>query len=243
VFVGQDSVSPERLTKYVQAGGNVYVMSGTGYGVADMSWNAFLEAFGLTLSSTNSIIGVIPIMSSHPLFAGVYSLLFVAGNSVAVNATYSGGEVVAWQGSEGLFGTFTAITLPMAIRTAACEDDVTLRLGSKGTLNVTLYGNAEAGSEGVDISSVRLLDVKPLTGRGSGVLGVVTPLVCLATLDGFAGEPLRFDEHKVSRAIREGLGGTVVDGETVLVTLSGRLKPEHGGTAIRAHDTVILRTR
>src|SRR5947207_2905453 len=41
VFVGQNSVSAQRLTDYVNGGGNVYVMSGTGYGVADTNWNAF----------------------------------------------------------------------------------------------------------------------------------------------------------------------------------------------------------
>ena len=241
VFVGQDSFLTGRLADYVNAGGNVYVMSGTGYGYADVQWNDFLKAFGLRFSSrTNSLAGVTPIQSSHPLFAGVRSLLFIAGNSVEVDPTYSGGAVVASAGSNGLFGTFTAITLPMLIRTALCEDDVTLRRSSSGTLNVTVYGSAEADSSSIDDTSLRLLDVQPNGGLLSGVLNGVQPLLCLDVLDGFSGDQQSFDAGSVAASVWRDRSTSIVDGQVVMLTLSGRLK---GGAAIRAHDTVTLRTR
>lgn len=243
VFVGQTSVSAHRLTDYVNAGGHVYVVSGTGYGGADTSWNTFLAGFGLQVASrTSSRAGVVPIHSSHPLFDGVAGLLVAAINPVSVFGDYPGSEVIASAGSDGLFGVFTAVTLPLAIRTAACGDDVKLRRVSTGTLNAAVYGTVDVSSTHIDLASVRLLDVRPLSSRIKGPRATVTPVVCVDRLDGFEGEPLRFDSHSLSHSIWSDLGNTVVDGEVVVLTLSGRLKPEHGGGAIRAHDTVILRT-
>ena len=237
VFVGQDSFLTDRLGDYVNAGGNVYVMSGTGYGYADIQWNNFLRAFGLSFASrTNSLNGVTAIQSTHPLLAGVRSLLFIAGNSVEVDPTYSGGAIVAAAGSNGLFGTFTAITLPMMIRSSLCDDDVTLRRSSSGTLNVTVYGSAEADSSSIDNTSLRLLDVQP----DSGLLNGIQPLLCLDVLDGFSGDQQSFDAGSVATSVWRDRGASIVDGQVVMLTLSGRLK---GGAAIRAHDTVTLRTR
>jgi hypothetical protein len=244
VFVGQNSFVADRLTDYVNAGGNVYVISGTGYGVADTQWNSFLKTFGLRFASRyNSVSGVTPIQSSHPLFAGVRSLLVIIGNSVEVDPTYSGGAIVATAGSNGLFGTFTAITLPMAIRSALCDDDVSLRRDSSGTLNVTVYGSDEAASSSIDDSSLRLLDVQANGGLLTGLLNAVQPLLCLDVLDGFAGDQQAFDAGNVAGSIWRDRGSSIVDGQVVLLTLSGRLKAQQGGTAIRAHDTVTLRTR
>jgi len=243
VFVGQNSVDTHRLTEYVNGGGNVYVMSGTGYGVADTNWNAFLAAFGLSLASkSNSLNGVTAISSSHPLFAGVHSLLFIAGNSVAVSGTYPGGAIVASAGTTGLFGVFSAITLPLAMRSSTCGDNVSLRRTSSGQLSVTVYGTAEVDSDSIDLSSLRLLDVRPNTGLVSGLLGTLSNVLCLDILDGHHGEQLQFDAQKLATTIWRELGNSVDDGEVVIVTLSGRLKPQYGGAAIRAHDTVILRT-
>jgi hypothetical protein len=244
VFVGQNTVSTYRLTEYVNGGGNVYVMSGTGYGVADTNWNAFLGAFGLALASkSNSLSGVTAISSPHPLFAGVQSLLFIAGNSVTVAGTYPGGEIVASAGTSGLFGVFRAITLPLEIRSSTCADDVSLRRTSSGQLSVTVYGNDDVDSDSIDLSTVRLLDVRPNTGLISGLLGTVSNVLCLDILDGHHGEQMQFDTQKLATTIWRELGSSVQDGEVVIVTLSGRLKSSAGGTAIRAHDTVILRTR
>jgi hypothetical protein len=244
VFVGQnpDAVQAARLINYVSRGGNVYVMSGTGHGNADTRWNSFLRAFGLRFSSrTNGLTDVTPITSSHPLFEGVRSLLFITGNDVEVDTTYSGGAVVASVGNVGVFGLFTAITLPMAIRSDTCRDDVNLRYRSGENLNVTVYGSTEASGPGVDPASVRLLDVAPNGGLVAGLVNRVRPLACSSILNGFSGEQLTFDSQSVASTVwREG-SNYVTDGDVVLLTLSGRLKPAHGGTAFRAYDAVSLR--
>ena len=245
VFVGQDAVSARRLTDYVNAGGGVYVMSGTGYGVADSNWNAFLLSFGLQLAvQSNNLEGVTAIHSTHPLFEGVHSLLFIAGNSVSVASAYPGGTVLVSEGGHGLFGVFTATEVPISIRTAGCDDSVSLRRDSSGTLKVTIYGSEDVSAASVDQATVRLLDVRPTAPKlVGGLLSAVTSVLCLTPGDGHADEQLEFDAQKVATTIWRELGDTVVDGEVVIVTLSGRLKAAHGGGAIRGHDTIILRTR
>jgi hypothetical protein len=245
VFVGQDAVSARRLTDYVNAGGGVYVMSGTGYGVADSNWNAFLVSFGLKLAvQSNAIEGVTAIQSSHPLFQNVDSLLSIAGNSVSVSSTYPGGAVIASEGGHGLFGVFTATEVPISVRSAGCDDSVTLRRDSTGQLKVTIYGTKGVKVSSIDQATVRLLDVRPASPTlVGGLLSTVTSLLCPTPYDGLADEQLEFDAQKVATTIWRELGNTVVDGEVVIVTLSGRLKSTYGGGAIRGHDTLILRTR
>jgi hypothetical protein len=245
VFVGQNSLNARRLTDYVNAGGGVYVMSGTGFGVADSNWNAFLGSFGLKLAvQSNNLNGVTAIHSSHPLFEDVTSLLSIAGNSVSVVSAYPGGAVLVSEGSHGLFGVFTATTVPISIKPAGCSDTASVRRDSSGKLYVTIHGTDDVSSGSVDLETVKLLDVRPsapdLVG---GLLKVVASVVCLDLLDGFEDAHVEFDAQKLATTIWRELGNTVVDGEAVIVTLSGRLKSQHGGGAIRGHDTVILRTR
>ncbi len=63
------------LIQYVEGGGNVYLMCGTGVGggVNEAArWNSFLNHFGLSLAETyNGIIEDIGTSSSHPIFAKV----------------------------------------------------------------------------------------------------------------------------------------------------------------------------
>lgn len=81
VFLGVTPAGNGVLTDYVNAGGNVYVMSG---GNADdpPMWNHFLETFGLAFGDQNSFVGDIPIGSSHALFAGVDHLYNINGTSI-----------------------------------------------------------------------------------------------------------------------------------------------------------------
>jgi hypothetical protein len=163
---------------------------------------------------------------------------------VSVSSAYPGGAVVVSQGAHGLFGVFTATEVPVSIRTAACNDNVTLRRDSTGALKVTIYGTQAVSASSIDPASVRLLDVRPSTPNLiGGLVSTVTSVLCLTPGDGIADEQLQFDAQNVATTIWRELGNTVVDGETVIVTLSGRLKAAHGGAAIRGHDTLILRTR
>ncbi|BAY25488.1 hypothetical protein NIES2100_52940 [Calothrix sp. NIES-2100] len=86
IFVAGNAVDNKVLIEYVNAGGNVYLMAGTGVGGSQQEaerWNTFLNAFGLKLlGQYNGISGKQAVNSSHPIFAGVKSLYHNNGNSI-----------------------------------------------------------------------------------------------------------------------------------------------------------------
>ena len=86
VFLGGNAVDQQVLIDYVNAGGNVYVMAGTGWGGAAgeaANWNTFLAEFGLQFQPYyNGIGGVFPTNSSHPVFDNVSHLYSNNGNSI-----------------------------------------------------------------------------------------------------------------------------------------------------------------
>ena len=88
VFVGGAPYPDNNvLIDYVNAGGNVYVMAGTGNGgsaAEAAAWNTFLMAFGLEYVGTsyNGVGGNQSISSSHPIFAGVTQLYQNNGNTI-----------------------------------------------------------------------------------------------------------------------------------------------------------------
>lgn len=101
------------LVDYINAGGNVYVMGGTGNGGAAAEaagWNALLNTFGLSFASTyNGISGVLAPTSGHPLFDGVAGLYYDHGNSVSdLDLLDPSGGVLESSGDQGLFGLATA---------------------------------------------------------------------------------------------------------------------------------------
>ncbi len=113
VFLGGVAVDNNVLISYVNAGGKVYVMGGTGIGgpAAEAAlWNAFLNNFGLNYVGTayNLIKGVIPPTSGHPIFAGVTDMYHDNGNTVTeLNASdpktdiFDGGMFGVYDGSVG----------------------------------------------------------------------------------------------------------------------------------------------
>jgi hypothetical protein len=86
IFVGGTPIDNEVLVNYVESGGNVYLVGGTGGNAqaeADQ-WNPFLNFFGFRFGSVyNGIIETKNINSVHPLFTGVTELWFSSGNSVS----------------------------------------------------------------------------------------------------------------------------------------------------------------
>lgn len=87
VFVGGFAADTSALTDYVNGGGNVYVMAGSGaFGDASAeatAWDPFLLNFGLTLSPVfNDIVGDISIDNPHPVTGGVSSLAYQNGQSI-----------------------------------------------------------------------------------------------------------------------------------------------------------------
>ena len=99
------------LIQYVQNGGNVYLMGGTG--VVDAAseasfWNPFLNAFGLSFAPVyNGIIGNIPINSPHPIFAGVSQLYQAFGNSITdLQPANPNNEVLVFSQGQGLYAVY-----------------------------------------------------------------------------------------------------------------------------------------
>ena len=103
VFLGGNVVNQQVLIDYVNAGGNVYIMAGTGWGgpaAEAAQWNTFLGEFGLQfLPKYNGIGDVFPTISTHPVFDGVGSLYSNNGNTiVATNPPYPDTEIIMQPG-------------------------------------------------------------------------------------------------------------------------------------------------
>jgi hypothetical protein len=122
VFLAGDAADNNVLINYVNAGGNVYVAGGTGWGGADgeaANWNTFLNYFGLGFVGTsyNGVGGDIAINSTHPIFNGVDHLYQDNGNSVVrLSLTDPNTAIPVTQGGEGLYGVYAApVPLPAAV--------------------------------------------------------------------------------------------------------------------------------
>ena len=99
------------LIQYVQNGGNVYLMGGTGVGGAASEagfWNPFLNAFGLSFAPVyNDISDNIPIISSHPIFRDVYKLYQDNGNSITdLQPANPNNEVLVFSQGQGLYAVY-----------------------------------------------------------------------------------------------------------------------------------------
>jgi hypothetical protein len=122
IFVGGDAADNQVLIEYVKAGGNVYIMAGTGWGGAQGEadhWNPFLNAFGFKLlGEYNDVRGNQPINYSHPILAGVKELYQQSTNPI-VNLDGASGKnqlILTRSNGQGLIATFegtsgTAVTL------------------------------------------------------------------------------------------------------------------------------------
>jgi len=123
VFLAGDAADNNVLIQYVNAGGNVYLAGGTGWGGADgeaAQWNTFLNAFGLGFVGTysndyNGVGGSIPISSPHPIFFGVNSLYQDNGSHVVQLNPADPHTYILTLNGEGLYATYAApVPLPAA---------------------------------------------------------------------------------------------------------------------------------
>ncbi|MDB9435378.1 Calx-beta domain-containing protein, partial [Dolichospermum lemmermannii CS-548] len=139
VFLGGLSVDNQVLIDYVNSGGNVYLMAGTGSfgsstGEAN-AWKDFLNNFGLSFANQwNSISGSIPINSlSHPIFANIDRLYQNNGNTIIdLNSNDNQGVLIAKSNDgQGLYAIyeshFQANTIPI-VNDSQFEADETVNL-------------------------------------------------------------------------------------------------------------------
>jgi len=99
------------LIDYVNAGGGVYLMGGTGVGGAATEaarWNGFLAAFGLAFDTTYNLVGGTPltVSSTHPIFDGVAQLYYNNGNTVLDVGNDNSAIVLTDVRQRGLFGVY-----------------------------------------------------------------------------------------------------------------------------------------
>jgi len=157
--------------------------------------------------------------------------------SATVTATDEAGGVAI----DSCSGTFSiAMCVPADIRPMSCPNP--LNLMDKGLLPVALLGTPEFDVTTIDPATIQLEGVAPI--RWS-VEDVTAPYIgdadadCMSCTingeDGFADLTLKFAAPEVIAAL-----GDVSDGECLVVTLTGNLKAEFGGTPILAHDVLLI---
>lgn len=118
VFLSGDAADNSVLINYVNAGGNVYLAGGTGWGGSANEaarWNTFLNEFGLGFGTYyNGIQGNIAIDNDHEIFAGVDHLYQNNGNTTLdIVANDSLAQVLVELNGQGLYAVYDNTTAPV----------------------------------------------------------------------------------------------------------------------------------
>ena len=246
VFLAGTSVDNSMLIDYVRTGGNIYVAGGTGHNDAEM-WNRLLTPFGLRFEHhDNRMNGVVQINSPSPVFAGVDRLMVIYGSPVELteDAT-SDASILVTQDGDGLYAVYDSGAQPVSLM--ICPEQ--LPMGKNTPVSMTIAGAANFDVRMVDRDSIRVIGLKakdfktdysasPVTGPllGRTVVGDCTVQVPDLYLD----LSMHVDSLDLAKAIEQVIGRPLHDGETVAVTLSGRLKRENGGTPFVGEDLVVV---
>jgi hypothetical protein len=246
VFLAGDEADNSVLIDYVRAGGNVFVLGGTGLGgVWEAShWNPFLNAFGLNMERDYDVSragGIWPVASSSPLFGGVTALYETVGNPLTkLDPADPSTHILVWSDQargRGTYAIYEAHVIPVA--TEICPTRVNVRL--PGTLTVALAGSADLDVRSIDPDSVQLFGARPrhsyydysAATKPGLLLGSLTLLACSSSqTDEHLDLVLSIEGRDVIQGVERALGRSLRDGEIVALTLIGRLKPEFGGHPI-----------
>jgi len=140
--------------------------------------------------------------------------------------------------------TFAEPPQPVAVDVLPRGCPNPLPVASNGLLPAAILGSAEVDVSTIDVASLRLEGVAPAR---SAVEDVATPfepatgkegaLDCNDLgADGFADLTLKFDRQQVIAA----LGGAIVDGEAVILHLTGSFSSDVGGDDLRGEDVVVI---
>jgi probable HAF family extracellular repeat protein len=139
----------------------------------------------------------------------------------------------------GFLSTAAAVHVFIDVKPAGCPNP--FNVGAMGDLPVAILGTASFDVTTVDPTSVRLQGVPALRSALEDVATPFTgPLVNAASCstagpDGFMDLVLHFGDQAVSAAL-----GAATDGQVLILTLTGNLLPQFGGTAIKGQDVVIV---
>lgn len=113
IFLAGNAADTSVLTDYVNAGGNVYLAGGTGWGGAAAEaarWNPFLNNFGLEFAPFYNYglgFGNAPISSTHDIFDGVDYLYQLDGNdTLDIMASDPRSQVLVSYEGHGLYAVY-----------------------------------------------------------------------------------------------------------------------------------------
>jgi immune inhibitor A len=140
-------------------------------------------------------------------------------------------------------GISVDIYIALDVKPSSCPNPLNVK--SKGVLPIAIIGTEGLDVAHIDPSSIQLMFVDPLRFNYEDVSAPYYPLVGKASQydcteegpDGFMDMTLKFDTQLIVQAL-EFIGGPLNDGEEILVTLTGNLLPEYGGTPIIGEDVI-----
>jgi hypothetical protein len=246
VFLAGTRADTSVLIDYVRSGGNVYVAGGTGRNDAAL-WNRFLEPFGLQFEHRdNRMAGPLRIESPSPLFAGVSNLMVLFGTPVAlIDESSTGASVLLAKDGDGLYAVYDTGAQPVSL--LICPE--TLPMGKNTPMSFGIAGAPNFDVRAVDRDTVRVIGIKPKDFKDdysfSPVVGALIGRTilgdCAAQVpDTYLDLLMKVDILDLARAIEQVIGRPLHNGETIALTLSGRLKREHGGTPFVGEDLVVV---
>ena len=133
------------------------------------------------------------------------------------------------------------IEVPVDIHPTSCRNP--FNVGQGGVTPVAILGTADFDVTQVDPASVVLAEVAPLRWAYEDVatpfepfIGKVDPYDCTTEgPDGFMDLTLKFKSQELVAAI-----GEVADGDVLVLTLTGALLEEFGGTPIIGEDVIVI---
>jgi hypothetical protein len=246
VFLAERRVDAEVLIDYVRSGGHVYLAGGTG-GNEAAAWNRFLEPFGLRFDRRDDrIYGAFNIDSSSPLFAGVDALMAIYGTPVELtDPSSTDARILVAANGRGVYAVYDSGAV--AVSVTICPEQ--FQILASGSLSISIAGSGTFDVRAIDPESLRVGGTKakdrkvgylisPVTGPLIGRLGVGD---CAAQLpDTFLDMTMKVENRDLAQALEYAVARPLRDGETIAVTVSGRLKREFGEIPFVGEDLIVV---
>ncbi len=145
-------------------------------------------------------------------------------------------KLAAWSSGGGLnepeVDAVAAVRIEVDIDIKPMSWPNPLNVNKKGVLPVAILGTGDLDVSQIDPTSIVLEGVSPLRWA---LEDVGTPGDPLAGPDGVTDLSLKFEAQEIVAAL-----GDVIDGEVIVLYLTGNLKEEHSGTPIEGEDIVVI---